>query len=214
MPEEPAIPCRCIPLDRISVVIDSIYAFAMTLLVLTIDVPTKYEHLKEIAPVHKILLGVMPDLIHYFIAFFILAVLWYFEHQRFRNLRFLDRPLLCMNIFSLAFVCLIPFSTNVAGDYPLDPLGATLFEFNILVVSMIACIQWVYIQKKRKDFVPDLTPSQISREITWSTVFPALSLIGIVISAFLPYSLSIYILVPIIMAYLFWQDPAPALIPQ
>lgn len=214
MTEELDVLQHRIPLDRVSVVIDSIYAFAMTLLVLTIDVPTKYEHLKEIAPVHTILLGVFPDLIHYFIAFFILAVLWYFEHQRFRNLQFLDRPLLCMNILSLAFVCLIPFSTNVAGDYPLDPLGATLFEFNILLVSLIACLQWVYIQRKRKDFVPDMTSSQISREITWSIVFPALSLIGIVLSAFLPYSLSIYILVPIIMAYLFWRDPTPALIPQ
>ena len=62
MTEEPVVPLRRIPLDRVSVVIDSVYAFAMTLLVLTIDIPSKYEHLKDIAPVYKILIGVLPEL--------------------------------------------------------------------------------------------------------------------------------------------------------
>jgi len=208
MTDEPAVQLRRIPLDRVSVVIDSVYAFAMTLLVLTIDIPSKYEHLKDVAPVHKILIGVLPDLVHYFIAFFILAILWYFEHQRFRALRFLDRPLLCLNIASLAFVCLIPFSTNIAGDYPFDHLGAIIFELNIFIVGMIAFIQWIYLRQKRRDLIPDMSPAQISREITWSTVFPALSLIGIVLAVLLvPYSLSIYILIPFIMAFLFWKDP-------
>jgi uncharacterized membrane protein len=57
-------------------------------------------------------MGILPDLVHYFIAFFILTILRYFEHQRFRALRFLDRLLLCLSLASLAFVCLIPFSTN------------------------------------------------------------------------------------------------------
>ena len=208
MTEEPVVPLRRIPLDRVSVVIDSVYAFAMTLLVLTIDIPSKYEHLTDVAPVQKIFAGVVPDIIHYFIAFFLLAILWYFEHQRFRALRFLDRPLLCLNITSLAFVCLIPFSTNIAGDYPFDHFGAMIFEFNIFIVGMIALIQWIYLRQKRRDLIPDMSPSQISREIIWSTVFPALSLIGIVLAVIMvPYSLSIYILIPFIMAFLFWKDP-------
>lgn len=57
-------------------------------------------------------MGILPDLVHYFIAFFILTILRYFEHQRFRALQLLDRPLLCISIASLAFICLIPFFTN------------------------------------------------------------------------------------------------------
>ncbi len=211
MTDLPAVPQRHIPLDRISVVIDSIYAFAMTLLVLTIDIPSKYEHTRAVAPVYDIVMGVLPDIIHYFIAFFILAIFWYFEHQRFRALRFLDRPLLCLNIGSLAFVCLIPFSTNVAGDYPFDHFGAIIFEFNIFIVGMIALVQWIYIRRNRQNLVPELNPSQISREIIWSAVFPALSLIGILLAVLMiPYSLSIYILIPFIMAYLFWKEPVMA----
>jgi len=208
MTGEPAVQSRRIPLDRVSVLIDSIYAFAMTLLVLTINIPSKYEHAKEIAPVHAIIISLMPDMFHYFIAFVLLAILWYFEHQRFLNLRYLDRPLLCMNIASLAFVCLIPFSTNIAGDYPFDDLGAIIFELNVLVIGLVACIQWLYIRQKSRDLVPGLDAPQIRREIYWSLVFPLLALGGIALATLqLPWSPAIFLLAPFIMAVLYWKDP-------
>ncbi len=208
MTDDPAISQCRIPLDRISVLIDSIYAFAMTLLVITINIPSKYEHAKEAAPVLAIIMADLPDLIHYFIAFILLAILWYFEHERFRSLIGLDRPLLCLNIASLAFVCLLPFSTNVAGDYPFDHVGAILFEFNIFIIGVIALIQWVYIRNRCRNLVPDMSLSQISREILWSAVFPTLSFIGIILAlCHVPFTLSIYILVPFIMAFLFWKEP-------
>jgi uncharacterized membrane protein len=207
--EESAVPFHRIPLDRVCVLIDSIYAFAMTLLVVTIDVPSKYAHTRDLAPVQGILNSVLPDLVHYFIAFVLLAILWYFEHQRFRALRYLDRPLLCLNITSLAFVCLIPFSTNVAGDYPFDYLGAIIFEINIFVIGMIAFIQWLYLRQKQSEFVPDLDIAHISREIRWSLVFPLLSLAGIALALLhVPGSIAVYVVAPLIMAWLFWREPA------
>ncbi|MDD1703362.1 MAG: DUF1211 domain-containing protein, partial [Methanoregula sp.] len=69
-----------IPKDRVTTLIDSIYAFAMTLLVVTIEIPSKFEHAHDVAPVYQIVLSILPDLYHYFIAFTILAMLWYFHH--------------------------------------------------------------------------------------------------------------------------------------
>jgi uncharacterized membrane protein len=208
MTEAPTALFQRIPLDRVSVLIDSIYAFAMTLLVLTIDIPSKYDNSKVIAPVHPILISVLPDILHYFIAFGLLAILWYFEHQRFRVLEYLNRPLLCMNIASLMFVCLLPFSTNIAGDYPFDTLGAIIFEVNIFVIGMIACTQWIYIWWKKCELVPDLGEPQIHRQIIWSLIFPVLSLAGIAIAmAHVPWSVLIYTLAPLIMAFLFRRAP-------
>jgi len=208
MTGESTVQSRRIPLNRVGSLVDTIYAFAMTLLVITIDVPSKYAHIREASPVHEIVMNILPDLAHFFIAFILLSILWYFEHQRFQCLRHLDRPLLCMNIASLMFVCLIPFSTNVAGDYPFDFLGAIIFELNIFIIGMIALVQWIYIRPRKNDLVPDLTSPQISREVLWSMVFPALSLAGIVLALLgVPMSLGIYLLVPLIMAFLFWKEP-------
>ena len=208
MTDEPVLASCRIPRERVGTLIDAIYAFSMTLLVITIDTPSKFLHIKDATPVHDIFISVIPDLMHYFIAFILLAILWYFEHQRFMSLRHLDRPLLCMNIASLAFVCLLPFSTNLAGDYPSDTLGSILFELNILIIGLIACTQWFYIRKKSHDLVPDLSAVYIAREIRWSLVFPILSIAGIIIALFnLRGSVAIYLLAPFIMAVLFWKDP-------
>ncbi len=207
MTKEPVIHCSRIPLSRVGTLVDAIYAFAMTLLVLSIDIPSKFENSGVAAPVNAIIVTVIPDLLHYFVAFVLLAILWYFEHQRFLHLKYLDRPLLCMNIASLAFVCLIPFTTDVAGDYPFDTLGAALFELNIFIVGSIACIQWLYIRRTSRELVPDLNAAYIRREIRWSLVFPLLSIAGIVLAMLqLVGSVAVYVLAPIIMALLFWRE--------
>jgi uncharacterized membrane protein len=193
-----------IPKDRVTTLVDAIYAFSMTLLVVTIDIPSKYEHAKDIAPVYPIVISILPDLFHYFIAFTILAILWYFHHQQFRNLVGLNRLLLCTTIASLAFVCLVPFSTNIAGDYPNDTLGAIIFELNILIIGLITLFQWYYIRNRSAVLVPDLPPDQMRREILWTWVFPVLSIAGIAFAlAGIRWSAGVYILAPVIMAYLY-----------
>jgi len=205
----PAIPDHhFIPKERIGNVIDAIYAFSMTLLVTTISVPPKYDHNSVPEPVQAIMASVMPDLLHYFIAFIILALFWYFEHQRFRHLLHLDRPLLALNLTSVAFVCLIPFTTNIAGDYPFDTFGSMLFEANIFIIGMIAFVQWYYIRHHKAKLIPDIAVIRIQREILWTLVFPLLAVIGFIIAVFqIPGSSSIFILAPFIMAWLFWKDP-------
>jgi uncharacterized membrane protein len=202
------LPHHIIPKDRVGNIIDAIYAFSMTLLVTTISVPPKYEHAFTATPVKDIVTTVLPDLLHYFIAFIILATFWYFEHQRFRHLRHLDRTLLLFNIAGLAFVCLLPFTTNIAGDFPFDYVGAILFELNILIIGLLAFVQWVYIQNRHTDLIPGLAPVLVSREIRWALVFPVLSLTGIALALLrLPWSTTIFILAPFIMAFLYWNDP-------
>ena len=197
-----------IPKDRVGNIVDAIYAFSMTLLVTTISVPPKYSQIVSEHPVHSVVVSVLPDLAHYFIAFIMLATFWYFEHQRFRHLRYLDRPLLILNIAGLAFVCLIPFTTNIAGDFPFDRLGAILFELNILVIGMLAFIQWIYIRDRRSGFMPELDSPVILREIRWSLVMPGLSVAGILFALLaIPWSTAIYLLAPLIMAGLYWNDP-------
>jgi uncharacterized membrane protein len=197
-----------IPKDRVTTLVDAIYAFAMTLLVVTIDIPSKYDQGKVVAPVHQIVISILPDLFHYFIAFAILAILWYFHHQQFRHLIGLNRLILCTTIASLAFVCLIPFSTNLAGDYPNDTLGAIIFEIDILVIGLITLFQWYYIRNRSAILVPELSSDRIQREIVWTWVFPLLSIAGIALAlAGCRWSVGVFVLAPVIMAYLYRKSP-------
>jgi len=204
-------PYHIIPKERLGNVNDAIYAFSMTLLVTTISVPPKYLQEAVRTPVYAVITSDLPDLLHYFIAFIILATFWYFEHQRFRHLSHLDRPLVVLNIASLAFVCLIPFTTNVAGDFPFDMLGAILFETNIFLIGILAFVQWLYIRNHRSTLVPELSETFIRREIQWALVFPVLAVIGFAIAWLgIPTGTLVFLVAPFIMALLFWKDPVKA----
>jgi len=78
---------------------------------------------------------------------------------------------------------------------------------SFFIIGLIACGQWLYIRKWRREFIPGLGDTEILREIRWSLVFPVLSVAGIVIAlAHVPWSVMIYLLAPLIMAYLFWHQ--------
>ena len=133
--------------DRVTTLEDAIFAFSMTLLGTTIEIPNRYTSVPLPDPVIHILVRVIPDFLHYIVAFVFLAIFWYQEHQRFLCIPWIDRKIVAMTVVTLMFVALIPFSGNLAGDYPADPLGGMVFELNVLAAGISSLVQWRYIRK-------------------------------------------------------------------
>src|SRR5271157_1564546 len=102
--------------NRIETLTDGIFAFSMTLLVTGIDVPQVQEEFNATSA-YQVLHDVFPDLIHYMLAFLVIAVFWYIHHTQFYKVRSVELKLLWINVFTLLFVALIPFSTSLIGDY-------------------------------------------------------------------------------------------------
>jgi len=101
-----------------------------------------------------------------------LAILWYFHHQQFRHLAGLNRTLLVTTMTSLAFVCLVPFSTNIAGDYPYDVLGAIIFELDIFVIGLITIAQWYYLRNRSAVLLPGLPIDGSTGRLPGAGYFP------------------------------------------
>jgi uncharacterized membrane protein len=70
-------------LNRIQALTDGIFAIAMTLLVLGIDLPEKDLSLSGI-PLHKYLLNQLDQFYIYAMSFFIMAVFWIIGHKQSR----------------------------------------------------------------------------------------------------------------------------------
>ena len=90
-----------------------------------------------------------PDFVHYVIAFLLIAALWVIHHMQFHKIHYVDHNLLWMTIGSLLFVALIPFSTDLVGDFPTNPLCAFIFELNLLITSALFYLQWSYATANR-----------------------------------------------------------------
>jgi uncharacterized membrane protein len=165
--------------NRLESLIDGIFAFAMTLLVTSLILPHNELAARSSATT---LLALLPDFYHYIIAFFVLAAFWMGHHEQFRKIHHVDRNLLSLNIVSLFFVTLVPFSTSFIGDYDADLVSTVLFELNLMILGLLFLAQWYYITRKRHLVSAELPELDIRQRMNHNLILPAISLAGIILA--------------------------------
>ena len=192
--------------NRIETLTDGIFAFSMTLLVTGIDIPQVQSEFNATSA-YQVLRDVFPDLIHYILAFLIIAVFWYIHHTQFHKVRSIDLKLLWMNILTLLFVALIPFSTSLIGDYSNSNLAHIVFESNLLVTGLFIYWQWSYATANRHLIDPTTSPVQIRNGKIRALIVPGLSMAGIAL-ALVHNNLStlVYLFAPVLLVLLYMKE--------
>ena len=184
---------------RMESLVDGVYAFGMTLLVLGIGYPTEVPMIATGGSVYQYLVSQVPDLIHYVIAFLVLAGFWVMHHMQSHFIRQIDRMFLWINIFALLFVALIPFSSALAGDFPFDTLASVWFEGNLLIVGLLYSAQWWYATTDGRLINPSTGKQEIRHGRWLAITIPAFSVAGILLAILgIPYSAAVYLCVPVI----------------
>ncbi len=65
----------------------------------------------------NLLYSQMHRFFNYALSFLLLSIFWIVHHQQFHVIKRSDQRLLWINIFILMFVALMPFSTDLVGDF-------------------------------------------------------------------------------------------------
>lgn len=120
-------------LSRILAFTDGVFAIAITLLVLQIEVP---EGMGSNADFLEQLDGMIPDLFAFAISFIVIGMYWINHHRLMRMVGEYNRRLMLMTMFYLAWIVLVPFSSQLIGEYGSTIGLATVFY--ILNLAMIA----------------------------------------------------------------------------
>jgi len=176
--------------------VDGIFAIAMTILVLGIS-PPKPEISEAQAVLPGQIFNLFPEIFIFIIAFLILAGFWLDHHRQFHFVRTIDSHLLWINIFLLISVVLIPFSTDVAGDYPDVHVAVLLFHINILIVGLIFSYHLNYIS--RSNYLHDSSAERKALRVLFYQylLIPGIAFSAVIISFFNPSaSLLVYLGVP------------------
>lgn len=104
--------------DRTEALTDGIFATVMTILVLSLVVPTVTGP-NTSATLQADIYELIPDVLAYVITFIFLGVLWISHQNMFSHIITIDLKTLWINILLLLSVALSPFSTALLGRYPL-----------------------------------------------------------------------------------------------
>ncbi len=113
--------------SRIVAFSDGVFAIAITLLVLNFNVP---EHLHG-NEVGNALWGQRQNLLAFGISFAVIGRFWIVHHQLFGEITGFDGRLLGLNLFYLAWIVLIPFSSEVLGEYGGETAAIVLYASNL-----------------------------------------------------------------------------------
>jgi uncharacterized membrane protein len=119
---------------RIVAFTDGVFAIAITVLVLGIDVPDELPD----DGLADFLLDSWRQLFAYFLSFAVIGRFWLSHHQVFSTLHDFDRRLLVLNLVYLSFLVLIPFPTNLLGEYGSKPEPVAAYAFVIGSVSLLS----------------------------------------------------------------------------
>ena len=98
---------------RIVAFTDGVFAIAITLLVLSLDVPPDL-HASELT---DYLVDSWRQLFSYFLSFAVIGRYWLGHHRLFEMLGDFDRGLMAINLAYLSLIVLVPFPTELLGEY-------------------------------------------------------------------------------------------------
>lgn len=101
-------------LARLAGFSDGVFAIAITLLILNVDLPGDTGTTLSVADA---MLAEWPDFLTYVISFLVIGNYWIGHHDVFDHVERYDRRLLWLNVVYLMFIAFIPFSTSLLGDY-------------------------------------------------------------------------------------------------
>lgn len=142
---------------------DGVFGVAITLLITTIDVPHVTGPDLESKLVDA-LRALDDSVLSYFISFAVIGLMWMHHHRLFSRIRRLDTAALWLNLLSLAFIVLMPFTTELMGDYGDEPISIALYALNIALAVVSYTLLWWYCAAR--DMLGEhLTPAQIRYEL-------------------------------------------------
>jgi uncharacterized membrane protein len=122
--------------SRIVAFSDGVFAIAITLLVLNLEVP---EHIPG-DDLTGFLWAQRQDLLAYGLSFAVIGRFWIVHHRFFGDVVGFDGRLLTLNLFYLSWIVLIPFSSQVLGDHADDTAAVVLYAVNLVGVTTIGAL--------------------------------------------------------------------------
>jgi uncharacterized membrane protein len=149
---------------RIEAFSDGVFAIAITLLVLTIEVP-KASSLDE-QGLSAALLALWPHYLAFITSFATILALWVNHHRIFTYIQRSDQTLLYWNGLVLLLVTFLPFPTALMAEYLQHPEGniaGAVFSGTFVAIALAFNRLWLYVSVNDRLLTRSIDKDDISR---------------------------------------------------
>ena len=181
---------------RIEALTDGIFAFAMTLLIISFDIPTTLKGIDA----GSLIMSQSDKLFNYFLSFALLAIFWLVNNQISHHIRKTDAIHLWLNIITLMFVVFIPFSASLISAHPDKTAGEFFFALNVFLVSLSTQLGWVYAAQDRRLICEESEDEHLWRGVKSGWISPVVSGLAMIMAFIEPKLCSyMYFAIPVIL---------------
>ena len=126
---------------------DGVFAFAITLLVLSIPIPDIKSADDQLLT--TALLRAIPQLIPYVTSFATIGIIWLNHHSMFHEVEKVEHTTLTLNLLLLLVVAFIPYPTGVIGRYGALRSAVVLYGATFTAAGLAFTALWFDILRNR-----------------------------------------------------------------
>jgi uncharacterized membrane protein len=188
---------RQIRLEHVTSFADAIFAFSITFMAITINIPNLAQNLTQAQVIDK-LSESLPEFEIYVISFFMIGIYWIAYHQIFNHIVGSHQITTWLTLVFLFFITLIPLATNMQIGYGSYQIVFVLYALVLTIAGALSTIIWLH-ATKNKLINQNMTQIEIHCVLLESTLSPAVFLLSILVS-----------FIDLQIAYYFWLVIIPA----
>ena len=145
--------------DRAIGFVDATFALALTLLVTTLDVDHPRVAFSSIGALED---AVGAQFVAFAIAFAVIASYWLQHHRLISSFTAIDYTAIVVNLFLIAAIVLLPFSTQAVGDPGVEdlPVPTVIMAVNVVAASVLYAL--VYVVAVRRNLLSSVpSPGEV-----------------------------------------------------
>lgn len=177
---------------------DAIFAFSITFMAVSIQIPNLPENLTQSQVVDRLMGELGLRFTVYVISFFVIGAYWISYHQIFNHIVGSHGVIVWLNLAFLFFITLIPFVVDLQVDYSSYHIIFILYAVVLTAAGLSLTLIWLYASKNRL-VDKSLIPKEKQHIFLESALLPSVFVISILVS-----------IVDLQAAFYFWLVVIPA----
>jgi len=164
---------------------DGVFAIAITLLVLDLNVPES-----DLDELWRGILHQWPSYLGYVTSFAAIGGIWLAHHGIFRRLRYVNEHVMRLNLVLLMAVSFLPFPTRLVaetiGNDDAERVAVVFYGLSLLAIALAIGALWTAVLADRELLRPEVTDAEVRAITRAATPNIAAYVVGIAVAFVFP----------------------------